>query len=66
MPAAQHVLEETEEQLDRKSVMIEQSDDLCRHVQQVRGDSQDAIAGASARVALAVGSLVVRRHANQD
>src|SRR5262245_30220775 len=53
VPAAQHVLEKAEEQLDRVAIKINQGEDLRRYVQEVRGDAQQAVAGPSAGVALA-------------
>ena len=44
VPAAQHVLEEPEEDFDRPAVAVDQGDDLGRHVEQVGGDPQHAVA----------------------
>ena len=53
MPAAQHVLEEAEEQLDRPSLAIQLGNDFGGQVEEIRGDPQDAVrgrAGLAARV----------------
>ena len=44
MAAPQEVLELPEEDLNRPSVRIQKCDDLGRDIQQVRGDSQEAVA----------------------
>ena len=44
MAAAQHVLEEPEEYLNRPALRVDQTDDFSRHIKQVGCDPQDAIA----------------------
>ena len=46
VPAAQDLLEEAEEDLDRPAVLVQERDDLRRHVQQVGHDAQHAVADA--------------------
>ena len=47
--AAQKLLEEPEKYFDGPSLRIDQRDDLCWNVQQVCGDSQDAITFSAGR-----------------
>ena len=59
MPAAQHVLEEAEEDLDRPAVAVDQGDDPGRQIEQVGGDQQQAVAGRAA-------AFLVRRGLHDD
>jgi hypothetical protein len=43
MTAAQHMLEEPEEDLDCPAMLIQHRNRLSRHVEKVRGDPQDAV-----------------------
>src|ERR1700728_578284 len=56
VPTAQDLLQEAKEDLDGPAVMIEQSDDLGWHVQQVGGNAEGAIATRGRRD----GSLLMR------
>src|SRR6185295_2567725 len=47
MAAAEHVLEEPKEQLDQPAMFVDVCDDFGRHIEQVRGNPQDPIAGGS-------------------
>ena len=58
--AAEHMLEETKEDLDEPAMLIDQSDDLGRHIQEIRGDQQAAVAGWSAGLALAASAFFMR------
>ena len=47
MAAAQHLLEEPDEPFHFLAVLVDQTDDLGRHVQQVGGDPLDAVAACT-------------------
>ena len=63
---SQDVLEEAEEELDRPSMFVNICNNLGRHVQQVGGDPQDAVAGRPGRPSLATARLLVRFRLHQD
>ena len=66
MPAAQDVLEESEEDLDRPAILIQHRDRLRRHVQQVRGDPEHAIGAGARGAATVLATLGVGRCPNLD
>src|SRR5436305_1666912 len=45
MPTAENVFEKAKEQFDQPAMLIDVCNDFGRHVEQVRGNPQDAIAG---------------------
>ena len=68
MPAAQDVLEESEEDLDRPApaILIQHRDRLRRHIQQVRGDPEHAIGAGPRGAAPVLATLGVGRCPNLD
>jgi hypothetical protein len=61
MAAAQHLLEEPEEPFHLPAVLVDQTDDLGRHVQQVGGDPQDAVAACTGGTTTILAAAGVRR-----
>jgi hypothetical protein len=42
---AKQLLEKAEEDFDRPTIVVEQSDDLGRHIKEVGGQAEEAVAG---------------------
>src|SRR5262245_61177298 len=60
MPAAEDMLEEAEEDLDRPAVDVNQGNGFRRYVEQIGGDPQQAVAGLPGRVAAILAATGVR------
>ena len=61
MSAAQHRLEEPEEKFNLSATLVNQSDDLGGHVQQVRGNPQGAVDASTGRTTAVLAAAGVRR-----
>ena len=66
MPTAEDVLEESEEDLNRPAIAVDQGNDLCRHVQQVRRNPQHAVTAGPGRTPFVLAAFDVRRCLDRD
>src|SRR3954452_17866394 len=66
MPTAENVFEKAKEQFDQPAMLIDVCNDFGRHVEQVRGNPHDAIAGRPRSASLGPAGPFVRRRLNQD
>src|SRR5690606_364803 len=64
--AAKQLLKKPKKDLNNPSLRVEQRNDLRRNVQQVCGDSQDAVTRASCRARLRFSATGVRRAFDTD
>ena len=67
MPAAQDLFEKPDEHLQRPAIRIAKRDHLGGHIEQIRGDAQDAIGTGTAGATADSAPFFVRRglHAHQ-
>src|SRR5262245_51474787 len=63
---AEYVLEESKEKLNRPPMLINISDDFRRHVEEVGGDPEHAVAGRAGRAPLAAPTLGMWLGLHQD